>query len=221
MNNSAPSSRSAVLNSPLPFGAVILAAGSSSRLGQPKQLLLYENRPLVTRAAEAALAAGASPVIVVLGAHAEKIRTALAGLPILIVENPAWSEGMASSLRSGLAALESASPDNPATSGPVPGAVLLALCDQPHFSASSIERLTSALTSTPGATIAATQHSSAGGGVPAIFARTHFPALHALRGPEGARRIIAANTATTALVDLPELAFDIDIPADWQRLNSP
>jgi CTP:molybdopterin cytidylyltransferase MocA len=197
---------------PLRLGVIILAAGSSSRLGQPKQLLHYEGRPLVARAAEAALAAGASPVVVVLGAQAEKIRPALAALPILVAENSAWSEGMASSLRTGLTALESATS--------ALDAVLIALCDHPHFSAASIARLTSVLASTPGSTIAATRHAD-GAGVPAIFSRSYFPALHALRGTEGARRIIAAHAATTALVDLPELALDIDTPADWQRLNAP
>ncbi|MGC4071468.1 MAG: nucleotidyltransferase family protein [Nibricoccus sp.] len=196
----------------LKFGAIILAAGSSSRLGQPKQLLHYEGLPLVTRAAEAALGSGASPVVVVLGAHAEKIRPVLPAPPLLIFENSSWAEGMAFSIRAGLTALESAIPTL--------DAVLIALCDQPHFSAASVTKLTAVLTSTQGATIAATRHSG-GAGVPAIFSRAHFPALHALRGAEGARRIIAAHTATTALVDLPDLALDIDTAADWERLNSP
>lgn len=197
---------------PLKLGAIILAAGASSRLGQPKQLLPYEGRPLVTRAAEAALAAEASPVVVVLGAHAEKIRPALAPLPVVIAENPAWSEGMASSIRCGLTTLEASVAPTP------PDVVLIALCDQPHFSANAIARLHSALAT--GVTIAATRHADGTGGVPAIFTSTHFPSLHALQGTEGARRIIATHPASTALVDLPELAFDIDTPADWQRLNS-
>jgi molybdenum cofactor cytidylyltransferase len=216
---------------PLKLGAIILAAGASSRLGQPKQLLPYEGRPLVTRAAEAALAAEASPVVVVLGAHAEKIRPALAPLPVVIAENPAWSEGMASSIRCGLTTLEASlaptsahstacdsSSSSPSVAPTPPDVVLIALCDQPHFSANAIARLHSALAT--GVTIAATRHADGTGGVPAIFTSTHFPSLHALHGSQGARRIIAANPASTALVDLPELAFDIDTPADWQRLNS-
>jgi len=93
------------MNEPPRFGAVILAAGGSSRMGRPKPLLEIGGRPLVACAAEAALAAAVWPVVVVLGAHAEKIRPALARLPVLPIENPAWSEGMASSLRAGLAAL--------------------------------------------------------------------------------------------------------------------
>ena len=203
---------SAAPSSPLRLGAIILAAGSSSRLGQPKQLVAYKGTPLVVRAAQAALEAGASPVVVVLGANVEKIRPALVSLPILIAENSTWSEGMASSLRTGLAALES--------SAPTLDAVLIALCDQPHFSADSIGRLQAAFSAQPPATIAATRHTD-GGGVPAIFTRAHCAAIAALRGAEGARRIIAAHTTATAFVDLPELAFDIDTPADLQRLAPP
>ncbi|MEI6051730.1 MAG: NTP transferase domain-containing protein, partial [Opitutaceae bacterium] len=89
----------------LRFGAIILAAGASSRLGSPKQLLLLDGQPLVTRAAQAALTAGAWPVVVVLGAHAEKIRPALARLPVIVVENAAWPEGMAASIRTGITTL--------------------------------------------------------------------------------------------------------------------
>lgn len=189
------------------FAALILAAGSSSRLGQPKQLLIFKGRPLIVRAAEAALAAGASPVIVVLGAHAEKIRAVLSQLPVVIVENTTWSEGMGSSIRTGLAAL--------ATLAPSLDAALIAVCDHPHFSADAIGKLRAALTGD--FTIAATRHAD-GAGVPALFARIHFPELRALTGAAGARRIIAAHAAATATVDLPDLALDIDTPEDWARL---
>jgi molybdenum cofactor cytidylyltransferase len=216
MNSPAGLCATATLHSPsshpLKLGALILAAGSSSRLGPPKQLLHYEGHPLVVRAAEAALASGASPVVVVLGAHAEKIFPVLTALPVVIAENPTWPDGMGSSIRAGLAALEHAAP--------ALDAVLIALCDQPHFSAATIAQLLSALSDMPGATIAATRHTD-GAGVPAIFARVHFPALRALRGPAGARSIVLSNCQATAAVDLPALAFDIDTPADWQRFNSP
>src|ERR1700679_1330829 len=93
------------MNDPQRLGAVILAAGASRRMGRPKALLEIGGRALVVRAAEAALAAPVWPVVVVLGAEASKIRPVLARLPVLIVENPAWAEGMASSLRTGLATL--------------------------------------------------------------------------------------------------------------------
>jgi molybdenum cofactor cytidylyltransferase len=191
------------------FGAIILAAGASSRLGEPKQLLRFEGRPLLVRAIEATLASGAAPIVVVLGAHAEKIRPVLHGLPILIADNPAWAEGMSSSLRVGLNALEAAAP--------ALDAALIALCDQPHFSAAAIARLHTALTHPH--SIAATRHGERAG-VPAIFSRQHFPELHALRGDQGARTVIAAHLAHTSCLEMPELAWDIDTPADRARLQS-
>lgn len=190
------------------IGAVLLAAGASARLGEPKQLLVYGGRPLIARAADAILSAGISPLIVVLGAHAEKILPALAGLPVITVENHAWSEGMGSSIRTGVSALEK--------NAPTVGVALLALCDQPHFSRASIETLRAALAGSH--TIAATRHGESAG-VPALFRREHFPALRALTGAAGARGIISAHLAATAQVDLPEPAMDIDTPADWSRLT--
>ena len=90
---------------PFRFGAVILAAGASTRMGSPKQLIELDGRPLVVRAVEAALASPAWPVVVVLGAHAAQIRPVLARLPVLIAETPEWSEGMAASIRAGVGML--------------------------------------------------------------------------------------------------------------------
>ena len=77
------------------FGCVILAAGASSRMGRLKQLLPLEGKPLLIRAAEAALESAAWPVVIVLGAQAENPGPGLARLPVLVVDNPAWPEGMA------------------------------------------------------------------------------------------------------------------------------
>src|SRR5258708_4158463 len=133
-SNAAPSP---VLRPPsLRFGAVILAAGESSRMGTPKQLLLIDGQPLVVRAVEIALASAAWPVVVVLGAHAEKIRPLLARLPVLLADNPAWSEGLASSIRAGVTTLRQFSRQL--------DAALVALCDQPAFSVDVIAQLTAA-----------------------------------------------------------------------------
>src|SRR5579871_2611305 len=115
------------------LGAIILAAGGSTRMGRAKPLLEWDGRPLVARAAEAALGGGASPVIVVLGAEAERVRPCLSGLTLQAVVNPQWPTGMASSLRCGLRALLAAAPDI--------GALLVAPCDQPALSADIVARL--------------------------------------------------------------------------------
>ncbi len=191
-------------------GLVILAAGGSTRLGQPKQLLPVGGVPLLERAVLAGLAAPVWPIVVVLGAHAERIRPTLARHPVLIAENPAWAEGMASSLRAGLGVLQAFSPR-------IDGA-LLALCDQPHFSATTIDALLAAHAQTRRSIVAARY----GGrlGAPALFLREHFAALSALTGDEGARKLITrVPPESVAAVDLPELALDLDTPEDVASFN--
>src|SRR5438105_14211248 len=115
-------------------------------MGTPKQLLELEGKTLLARATEAALASRAWPVVVVWGANAEKMRRPLARLPVLIAENPAWAEGMAASIRVGVATLQQFSRRL--------DAALIALCDQPAFSSETIQQLVT-LQRTTGRSIAA------------------------------------------------------------------
>ena len=189
---------------------MILAAGASTRMGTPKQLLELDARPLVVHAVEAALASPAWPVVVVLGAHAERIRPVLARHPVLIAENPAWAEGMAASIRAGMTTLRQFSQKL--------DAALVALCDQPAFSADVIAELVSAQHAS-GRTIVAERY---GGhqGEPALFLREHFSALAALTGEEGARALLNGDPAHVTTVDLPALALDLDTPADYAALQT-
>jgi molybdenum cofactor cytidylyltransferase len=196
---------------PLRFGAIILAAGASTRMGSPKQLLILEGQPLVVRAAEAALAAGAWPVVVVLGAHAEKIRPALARLPVLVAENASWPEGMAASIRTGITTLGQFSRTL--------DAALLALCDQPALSAAVIAQLLAAQRTT-GRSIVAARYSSRHG-APALLLREHFATLGALTGEAGARELLNGSPDRVAAVDLPALAHDLDTPADYAAATKP
>lgn len=186
------------------FGAVILAAGASTRMGTPKQLIEIEGKPLLVHAVEAALASEAWPVVVVLGANAEKIRPVLAKLPIFITENPAWAEGMAASLRAGITTLRQFSR--------ALDAAVIALCDQPGFSADVVARLVAAQRAT-GRSVVAARYARRNG-APALFTREHFAALTALTGEEGARALLNGDPAQVATVELPELALDLDTPAD-------
>lgn len=194
---------------PFRFGAVILAAGESARMGTPKQLLAVSGQPLLLRAVEAALASAAWPVVVVLGAHAEKIRPLLARHPVLVADNPAWAEGMASSIRVGVTTLQQFSR---ALNG-----ALVALCDQPAFSSEVIAQLVAAQRTT-GRGIAAA-HYGGRNGAPALFLREHFPALTAITGEAGARTLLNGDASGVASVDLPALALDLDTPADYAALN--
>jgi CTP:molybdopterin cytidylyltransferase MocA len=189
----------------------LLAAGASTRMGRPKQLLPVNGRPLLERAVLAGLAAPVWPVVVVLGAHADAIRPILARHPVLVAENPAWAEGMASSLRAGLGVLNAFSPRV--------DAALVALCDQPAFSTETIQKLLSVQAETGRSLVAARYQGHLG--APALFLRSHFPALSALTGDEGARKLMAQVPADAlAAVDLPELALDLDTPDDVARLES-
>jgi molybdenum cofactor cytidylyltransferase len=172
-------------------------------MGRPKPLLEWEGRPLVARAVDAAAAGGADPVIVVLGAEAERIGAALANLPAHPVFNPDWATGMASSIRIGLAAVLAAAPDIPA--------VLVALCDQPGLTAEVVSRL--AERQTTSGRIAAARYRGRNG-APAVFGRNAFPELAALAGDAGARALLNGDPSRVESLDLPELGVDLDTPAD-------
>jgi molybdenum cofactor cytidylyltransferase len=188
---------------PFRFGAVILAAGASARMGSAKQLLVLEGRPLVVRALEAALGSPARPVVVVLGSNAESIREAIAGLPVEVVFNPGWPSGMASSIRAGITALANIEPGL--------DAVLLAPCDQPALSSKIIARL-GALHRETGLIAAA--RFGGRNGAPAVFGRKYFPQLLSLSGDEGARNLLNGNAESVATLELPEMGVDLDTPAD-------
>lgn len=207
---SSPSSVIRPPSSGFRFGAVILAAGASARMGTPKQLLIVKGEPLIVRAVEAALASPAWPVVVVLGAQAEQIRPVLARLPVLIAENSAWAEGMAASIRAGIAILRQFSR--------ALDAALVALCDQPAFSAGVVAQLVAARQASGRSIVAAHYHGK--NGAPALFLREHFSALAALTGEEGARTLLNGTPDRVASVDLPALGLDLDTPADyaaWQK----
>ena len=189
------------------FGAVILAAGGSTRMGEPKQLLRLDGRTLLRRTVDTVLASPAWPVVVVLGAHTESIRPEIAQLPALVVENSEWKEGLASSIRTGVRVLDAFSLSLQAA--------LLIPCDQPHLSPGAITRLVD-IHRQGGPPIVAACY---GGhpGPPALFARSHFHELMELRGPEGARPLFARHADRFATVDLPELAVDLDTPGDLRK----
>jgi molybdenum cofactor cytidylyltransferase len=186
------------------IGAVILAAGASSRMGVPKQLVEVQGKPLLLRTVEAALASPLWPVVVVLGANTEQIRPVLARLPVLITENAAWAEGMAASIRAGIATLQQFSRHL--------DAALIALCDQPAFSVDTIAQLVGRQKTT-GRSIVAARYAGRNG-APALFLHQHFATLASLTGEEGARALLNDEPDRIASVELPLLALDLDTPAD-------
>ena len=186
------------------YALMILAAGASRRMGQPKQLLPVAGIPLLRRVGQMALDAKIGPVWVVLGANAEVIGPTLAGLPVKMVVNESWEEGMGASIRTGMAAIEG---EARAWSG-----VLITLGDQPGITKMHLARLIYTMIAT-GKSIVASR--SAGKlSPPALFAPEHFPALRALQGDAGARVLLKENPDQIAVVDTDDPG-DLDTPGDY------
>lgn len=157
-----------------------------------------------------ALASNAFPVMVVLGELAARFRPELAGLPVTIVENPDWSEGMASSLRHGLHQL--------LQQAPYTAAALLLVCDQPLLQVAHLQALWQRQVIS-GQVVAAEYNGHPG--VPAIFPARYFPQLAALQGDRGARallRHLASSEIQT--VSMPEAAVDLDTPQDFAEFQA-
>ena len=192
------------------IGAIILAAGASSRMGTPKQLLEFGGQTLVRRAAFAAQKAGCNPVVVVTGAHAEELEKELHGLDLRTANNPEWESGIGSSVRAGIRAVME-------TNDKVTALVLM-LCDQPHVTSDVLRGLVTAHRATGREIIA----SSYGGtfGVPALFGRAFFPELVRLENEAGAKQVIQRHLAEVHLLPFPQGEIDVDTPADFARLRS-
>ncbi|MEP6533943.1 MAG: nucleotidyltransferase family protein [Bryobacteraceae bacterium] len=187
--------------------AIVLAAGESSRMGRPKQLLDFGGKPLLRHSVEVALAAGCSPVIVVLGANETLLRTALDGLPVEVVFNGRWAEGMGTSIQAGLQALDAQA---------VAGAILV-LADQPQVSAEFLRGLSRQHRETGKIIVAASYEGTVG--VPAFFASSAFPLLLALSPGNGCKGVILAHRQDALLLDCPDAAIDIDTPEDYERIT--
>ena len=227
--------------------AVVLAAGSSSRLGTPKQLLRYRGETLLHRTVRLALAAGLDPVHVVLGCDAPAVGAALEGLRdrVTTVINPDWQTGMGSSLARGIASLpaagagtgpvpdtdagpesvsgadaqSSAKPVSRTPAHPTPGAALVLVTDQPRVSHALLVEIAAAFR-TGGASLVASRYAGGALGVPALFARRYFTELTRLTGDRGARALFNRYRDDLTTVAFPEGDLDIDTPGAAAALDS-
>jgi len=185
---------------------LILAAGASTRLGQPKQLVRLGGRPALHVAISTA-AALTSAITVVIGAHAREMTRLLARASVSVVVNRRWEEGLASSLRAGVAALP-----------PGCNAVLVLLGDQVAVTVDDLQRLRGAWQGEESRIAAAFYERHVG--VPAIFPQICFSELLELRGDQGARRVIERNGYRVVRVPMPNAAIDLDTPADLAALRA-
>ena len=189
-------------------GIIILAAGASTRLGEPKQLLTFQNKTLISRAVETSINSKCVNTAVILGANVETIKKEIEDFPINICTNENWKTGMASSIKCGLDLLLSEQKKL--------NAVLILLCDQPFIESKHINQLLKTFEQT-NKDIVATEYKNTIG-VPALFSSKLFDKLLKLEGDKGARQIIKTNPDLLQTIPIPEAEFDIDTVEDYQKL---
>jgi molybdenum cofactor cytidylyltransferase len=180
--------------------AIVLAAGRSTRMGGPNKLLeQISGKPLVRIAAEEALASRARPVVVVSGHERARLEAALAGLPVRLVHNPDYAQGLSTSVKAGLAALP-----------PEAEAAIVCLGDMPQVTSALIDRLIAAFDPERNALVVLPTFNGKRGN-PVLWSRRFFPELMALEGDVGARHLIGAYPEVVIEVPVENAAAMIDI----------
>ena len=186
---------------------MVLAAGGSSRYGQCKQLIKINGSSLVRLAVDKLSSLFPHDRIsVVVGANSEAVAQAVNNLPVNIVENEHWQQGLASSLKAGINSLD-------------PGcrAVMITLCDQVLVTDKHLHRLAECWVDEP-SVISASGYAGTLG-TPAVIPAEFFPQVLALEGDAGAKSILNNNARRVRTVSIPEAEFDIDVPGDLEKLN--
>lgn len=189
------------------IATIILAAGGSTRLGQPKQLLAIDQTTLIQHIAQQALSLEAGPVTVVLGGNQEQILPELDQLPVQVAYNNDWQSGMASSIQTGLQSLRSFSYD----------AFLILLTDQPYVTTALLQQLIDTYRQTGKGIVACRYGESGHLGVPALFARQFEVEFSRLTGDIGARKLIQQYQNDCAEVLFPQASVDLDTWEDVAR----
>ena len=190
------------------IAAILLAAGGSSRLGQPKQLLHMDGRSLVRKAAETALASRCDEIYVVVGAVAAVVKQALSGVAVSVVRNPDWRSGISGSIRCGLQRVCREHRDI--------DAVLILLVDQPMVDVDVLNGLIE--TFQDGAELVASEYAGTVG-VPALFSRVYFDALRELTGDRGAKSVLLHYAGDVVTLPFPGGESDVDTAEDWARVG--
>ena len=192
-------------------GIMILAAGNSSRLGKPKQMLGFKGRTLLATIIAAAEATACEPVVLVLGAFAQEILTAHQNLNINHIINDSWQQGMSTSISAGLAKI--------ADLDPTIENVIIAVADQPFITPAIFEALVTEKESS-GKNIVGSRYAETIG-TPVLFNKQYFKELMSLKGDSGAKQIIKVNSEDVTTVAFELGNIDIDTETDYHNLTNP
>jgi molybdenum cofactor cytidylyltransferase len=187
-------------------GIVILAAGSSERMGAPKQLLPINGISLIKYFIEEAMETLCYPITVVVGAHKARIVPELKDMPISIVDNPSWESGMASSVKMGVVGTYMVSKDIEA--------LIIMTSDMPFVNRHYIKLIRQKGIENPDRDIIASKYSGTFG-VPALFRRNILDQLLDLKGDSGAKKVIESNKKKTLFVDFEKGSIDLDTQNDY------
>jgi molybdenum cofactor cytidylyltransferase len=186
---------------------LLLAAGSSSRLGRSKQMLSIHGEPLLLRSVKAAIASGIERILVVLGANERTHREVIEKLPIEIIVNQTWESGMGNSLKAGLSYLLKTYPEMEG--------VIIMVCDQPLVTEQHLKKLAQEFQFGKNQIVASSYSGLAG--VPALFAKSFFGKMLAMGDEHGAKKIINQQADLVGTIDFPEGCIDIDTEEDVRR----
>lgn len=189
-------------------GIIVLAAGASVRMQEPKQLLEFEGKTLLRRAVETAIATNCDPVVVVLGANYNQTLAEIEDLSVYVCHNTDWRKGLSSSIQCGL--------ENLLQINPKLDAFIATLADQPFVSADHLQNFIRKYRETKNPIIAAKYNET--NGVPALFGHEIFNEISNISGDKGAKMILKKYQNTLISIDLPEAAHDIDTKEDYLNL---
>lgn len=190
---------------------IILAAGASSRMGAPKQLLLVDGKSLIKRICDTAMDTTCHPIVAVLGANRSLIRKETERMPITVIDNPQWENGMSSSIKMGLAGAYM-------TEKAIEAAIFLTV-DMPYVNAELINKMIQKAESDEKIEIVACKYDNQMG-IPVLFKRTLFTDLLELTGDEGAKKVVTKNKDKTAYIDFPEGKLDLDTIDEYRNFVS-
>lgn len=196
------------------IAGVVLAAGGSTRLGQPKQLLDWRGEPFIRTVVNTALQANLWPLVVVTGAYASDVESALDGFDLIIAHNERWHEGQASSIRAALKTLSSNGDESRAKN---PGGVVFLLADQPQVTSTVLRALTEEHARTMAPVIAPMVMDRRAN--PVLFDRVTFPDLMQLSGDVGGRGIFSRHRIHYLPWHDEALLLDVDTLEDYKRLK--